>query len=513
MSSFFSRANDFGFSKDPDETFNTWDRNDALADMVWNVRKFRPDVMIARFDTTRVPGGRMHGHHTASALLALGAFDIANDPNVFPEQLKYVEPWQPKGLYWNTYNFGRGSGFSSDHENEPGFYSYDLGAYNALLGKSYGEIAALSSSEHKSQGFGRMGSRGENKEFLMRWKGEVANKDVFEGIDQTWNRVKGGKAVDNLIKRANQNFDFENPASVVPTLLKARAEIIKLDDEYWKRVKLKEIDLVIKSAMGLYLEVAARAYSAVPGEELPIYFEAINRSGISAKVKAVKIPSIGKQILVNKPLLNNKRLMQNDTISIPQNMSYSQPYWLVEEASLGMYRVDDQEMIGLAENPGAISATFEMEIEGEPYSYTTDIIYKRSDRVKGEIYRPLAITPPVMAEIKESVLIFPDNEPKTINVVVKSGRTDVKGRVSLSLPKGWRSNPAYVEYDLQAKNQELSAMFSVLPPKDPEEAFIGVQATYNGKTYDRGLKTIEYDHIPVQTIFPKKQYEGSARGY
>ncbi len=496
---FFTRANDFGFSKNPDETFNTWDREDALADVVWNVRRFRPDVMIARFDTTSGRPG-MHGHHTASALLALEAFDIANDPNVYPEQLKYVEPWQPKGLYWNTYNFGRGG---ADHEGKPGYYTLDFGTYNELLGKSYGEIAALSSSEHKSQGFGRMSSRGENKEFLMRWKGEEPEGDIFANIDQTWNRVKGGKAVERLIKRANQNFDFQNPSTIVSDLLQAREALLKIEDKYWKNVKLKELDVVIKSAMGLYLEVAARAYSAVPGEEVPIYFEAINRTGIQASLKSINIPALGKRISVNKALANNKRLLQNDTMQIATDMAYSQPYWLVDDGSLGMYRVDDQQMIGLAENPAAISATFEMEIDNIPYSYETDIIYKRSDRVKGEVYRPFVITPPVMAEIKESVLIFPDNEPKTVNVVVKSGRTNVKGRVSLNLPRGWKSNPASVDYDLKSKNQELSVTFSVLPPARPEEAYIGVNATYNGKTYDRGLKTIEYDHIPVQTIFPK----------
>ncbi|OEK00969.1 LmbE family protein [Roseivirga sp. 4D4] len=496
---FFTRTNDFGFSKDPDETFNTWDRDDALADVVWNVRKFRPDVMIARFDTTRGRPG-MHGHHTASALLAMEAFEIANDPTKYPEQLKYVKPWQPKGLYWNTYNFGRGG---ANHEGQDGYYTVDLGEYNALLGKSYGEIAALSSSEHKSQGFGRMGSRGQNKEFLMSWKGALPKGDVFADIDQTWNRVKGGEKVSALISKANKDYDLENPSAIVPTLLQAREALLSLEDEYWKNVKLKELDVVIKSAMGLYLEVAARTYSAVPGELVPIYFEAINRSNLSTRLKSIRLPSVSKRIAVGKTLKNNVRLIQNDSIKILDDMAYSQPYWLAQEASLGMYRVDDQEMIGLAENPGAITATFELEIDGKPYEYTTDIIHKRSDRVKGEVYRPFAITPPVMAEIKESVLIFPDNEPKTINVVVKAGRSNVNGVVSLDLPSGWKSNPASVDYDLKQKNEELSVAFSVLPPTNPEEAYIGVSASYNGKTYDRGLKTIEYDHIPVQTIFPK----------
>lgn len=498
---FFTRTNDFGFSKDPDETFNTWDRDDALADVVWNVRRFRPDVMIARFDTTRVPGGGMHGHHTASALLALEAFDIANDPNVYPEQLKYVEPWQPKGLYWNTYNF-RGTN-SGSFAGKAGYYEVELGAYNELLGKSYDEISAISRSQHKSQGFGSTGNRGELREYLMLWKGEAPANDIFGDIDQTWNRVDGGQAVASLLKTANENFNMENPSAIVPRLLQARAALLKIGDDYWKNVKLKELDLVIKSAMGLYLEVAARAYSAVPGEDVAIYYEATNRSNISAKIKSINIPSIRKTISIDKPLANNKRLRQNDTIRISQNIPYSQPYWLQEEASLGMYRVDNQEMIGLAENRGAIQVYFNLEIDGQPYRYESDIIFKRNDRVKGEFYRPFVITPPVMADIKESVLVFPNNEPKTVNVVVKSGRTNVKGAVRLNLPTGWKSNPAFVEYDLKDKNQEFFAVFSVLPPANPEEAYIGVQATYNGKSYDRGLKLIEYDHIPVQTIFPK----------
>jgi LmbE family N-acetylglucosaminyl deacetylase len=499
---FFTRTNDFGYSKSPEETFNTWDRNDALADVVWNVRRFRPDVMIVRFDTTRMSGGRMHGHHTASALLAMEAYDIANDPTKYPEQMKYVKPWQPKGLYWNTYNFGGGN-FSSDHEGEAGFYTYDFGTYNKLLGKSYGEIAALSSSQHKSQGFGRMGSRGENKEFLMRWKGELAKGDIFENIDQTWNRVEGGKAVEKLIKKANQNYDAQNPSAIVGDLLKARTALLNIKDDYWREVKLKELNVVIKSVLGVYLEVAARNYSAVPGESVPIYFEALNRTATGVKLKSVSINGVGKSISVNESLANNQRLMSNDTIMIPIDMAYSQPYWLDEEGSLGMYRVDDQVMIGLAENPAALSATFNLEIDGQSFDYTTDVIYKRSDRVKGEVYRPFVITPPVMADIKESVLIFPNNEPKAVNVVVKSGRSNVKGIVKLNLPNGWRSNPAQVEYNLENKNQELSVSFSVLPPENADEAYVGVIATYDGQHYDRGLKTIEYDHIPVQTIFPK----------
>lgn len=498
---FFTRTNDFGFSKDPDETFNIWDRDDALADVVWSIRRFRPDIIIARFDTARVPGGRMHGHHTASALLAMEAFDIANDPNVFPEQLKHVKPWQPKGLYWNTYNFGGNN--NGSFAGQPGYYELDLGAYNRLLGKSYDEISAISRSQHKSQGFGSTGRRGSLREYLKIWKGKAPEGDVFAEIDQTWSRVEGGEAIGSLIANANKNYDLENPSSIVPELMKARRALLDIKDEYWKAVKLRELDIVIKSLMGLYLEALASNFSAVPGEEINISFEAINRSDISVTLNSIELPALDKTVALNKALDYNQKLNETTRLKIREDMPYSQPYWLETEASLGMYEVNQQELIGNAENKGPLQAVFNLSIDGIPYTYETDIVFKRNDRVKGEFYRPFVITPPVMASIKESVLVFPDNEPKTVNVVVKSGRADVNGTVKLNLPEGWKSNPTSVDYNLKGKNEELSVAFSVLPPTSSEEAYIGVEATFDGKTYDRGLKVLDYDHIPIQTIFPK----------
>lgn len=498
---FFTRTNDFGFSKDPDETFNTWDRDDALADVVWNIRRFKPDVIIARFDTTRVPGGRMHGHHTASALLAMEAFDIANDPSVYPEQLEFVAPWQPKGLYWNTYNFGGNN--SGSFAGEPGYFELDLGAYNELLGKSYDEISAISRSQHKSQGFGSTGRRGELREYIKLWKGETPKNDAFENIDQTWSRVEGGKSIGALIAKANKDFNLENPAAIVPTLMKARQALSGIKDEYWKQVKLAELDLVIKSALGLYLEVTASNYSAVPGEEIGLSYEAVNRSNVSVQLNSVSVKALAAEINPKAALANNKKFTQQGRYQVPADMPYSQPYWLEEEASLGMYKVTNQQLRGIAENTAAMHAVFNLSIDGVPFQYKTGVVYKRNDRVKGEFYRPFVITPPVMANIKESVLVFPDNEPKTVNVVVKSGRTNVSGTVKLNLPSGWKSNPESVDYDLKGKNEELSVAFSVLPPAGSQEAYIGVEASYNGVTYDRGLKVLDYDHIPIQTIFPK----------
>jgi LmbE family N-acetylglucosaminyl deacetylase len=207
---FFTRANDFGFSKNPDETFSIWDRDSVLADVVWTIRKFRPDVIICRFPTTGEGG---HGHHTGSAILASEAFEAAGDPKRFPHQLAYVSTWQPKRLFWNTFNFG------TTNTTSPDQLKVDAGVYNSLLGKSYGEIAAESRSFHKSQGFGTAKSRGEALEYFKQLKGDSVKSDLFEGIDQSWSRMPQAAKIGRLTAAAVKSFRPLNPEASVPQLV------------------------------------------------------------------------------------------------------------------------------------------------------------------------------------------------------------------------------------------------------------------------------------------------------
>ena len=499
---YFTRANDFGFSKDPDETFTIWDKEDVLADVIWNIRKFRPDVIITRFDTARDNSGRMHGHHTASALLAQEAFDKAADPTVYPEQLKYVEPWQPKGLYWNTYNFG--GGFSSDHADEQGYFELDLGAYNELLGLSYDEISALSRSQHKSQGFGSTGRRGELKEYLMHWKGGALPKaDIFANIDQTWSRVEGGEIIGKMVAKANAGFDMENPSSIIPQLVQIRKQIETLKDDYWREQKLKEVDFLIKGALGLFLEARVADYSATPGESLELTIEAINRSAANVLLNQISFKGNSHVISVEKPLNNNQLLITETQLTI--NQPISQPYWLKKEAKLGMYVVDEQLLRGLPENPATITAVFHLTIDETPLRMEMPLVYKENDRVDGEVYRPFVVTPPVFVSMDASVLMFPDEEAKSVEVLVKAGKANIAGEVNIKLPQGWKASATSFSYSLKNKGDEQRFEIEILPPKEASEAYLTVEASYNGKVYNRSIKVIDYPHIPVQTIFPESR--------
>lgn len=498
---YFTRANDFGFSKDPDETFNIWDKEDVLADVIWNIRRFKPDVIITRFDTARDNSGRMHGHHTASAILAQEAFDKAADPSVYPEQLNYVQTWQPKTLYWNTYNFG--GDFTSEHANEQGYFELDLGAYNELLGLSYDEISALSRSQHKSQGFGSTGRRGESKEYLRYWKGDLPKGDIFANIDQSWSRIDGGAEIGQLIAKANAEFAMEEPAKVVPTLLEARKKLLTLNNEYWKSVKLKELDLVIKGALGLYFEARADERTKTPNEYIQLNLEMINRSDLNVTFTGSQLIGSKVEMGTQMNLLNNK--LNNLKAEFPATNELSQPYWLKEEGELGMYKVADQKMRGLAENPAVMELLWKFEIEGYDFEMTTPIIYKENDRVDGEVYSPFVITPPVFVAMDANVIMFADNEAKPVEVLVKAGKDNVSGVINLKLPKGWQASENNIKYELPNKGDEQRFQLKILPPKEPSEAYMTVEATYNGKAYDRSLKVIDYPHIPLQTIFPKSE--------
>ena len=313
---FFSRANDFGFSKNPTETLQIWDKNQVLSDVVWAIRKFQPDIIINRFDH-RSPG-TTHGHHTASAMLSMEAFDLANDANQFANQLQYVSTWQPKRVFFNTSWWFYGSQEKFKAADKTNLINLKIGTYYAALGKSNQEIAALSRSRHQSQGFGSTGTRGEEDEYIEFLKGEMPKDktNLFEGIDTTWNRIKGGKAIGDILYAVEKNFDFKNPAASVAELVKAYSLIETLEDKHWKFVKLEEIKKIIAACTGLYLEAVTDVQEITPGSTLKVKWEAINRSDIVMQLEGIGAVPVYKHEGEQKirPLQKNVSLTETITL-------------------------------------------------------------------------------------------------------------------------------------------------------------------------------------------------------
>lgn len=495
---FFTRANDFGFSKNPEEVFSIWDKKTLLGDVVWVIRNFKPDVIITRFPKDARAG---HGQHSASSILAEEAFTVAADPNAYPEQLKFVKPWQAKRIVWNMGNFGMRD--PQEFEKiKPTLTPIETGMFNPLLGKSYGEISALSRSMHKSQAFGATGTRGNVTDYFEHTAGPKAKLDIFEDVNTTWARLGNTKAISDAISKAIATYNPSNPAAVVPSLLVARTEINKLPNSYWKTKKLEELQEVIRTATGLYLEAVSESYSVVPGEALKIKTEAINRSKVPMKITSIEYPFSGGTVSVNESLTESNRKNYNKEVLTPKNLPISQPYWLEKPDTLGMFDIKDQHNVGLPENKPAANVTANVNIGGQDFKFVLPVVFKRNDLVLGELYQALAVTPPVFANIAENVYMFTGNTSKEVTVYLKAGKANVQGEVSLKLPQGWQVSPAAIPVNIQKNQAEQTAIFTVTPPANTNVAEMQAVVTVNNEKYNRGIKKITYNHIPEQVIFP-----------
>src|SRR5262249_10500322 len=266
---FFTRAFDFGFSKSTAEALKTWDKDKILSDVVWVIRRFQPDVIITRFPEDARAG---HGHHSASAVLAHEAYEAAADPNRFPEQFKYgVKPWKATRLLFNSFNFGNTNTTSEDQ------MKIDVGGYNPILGKSYGELAAESRTNHKSQGAALTPARGQSLDYFTLLAGEPAHSDPMEGVETSWRRVEGGERIEGMVKQLIHDFSLIHPEKSVAGLAEVYKAISQLKDGYWKTQKLKEVRQLIADCSGLWLEAVTRTPYAVQGDSLGVTVTFNNR--------------------------------------------------------------------------------------------------------------------------------------------------------------------------------------------------------------------------------------------
>jgi LmbE family N-acetylglucosaminyl deacetylase len=475
---FFTRANDFGFSKTSEESFKIWGKEQILSDAVWVIRKFRPDVIITRFPEDSRAG---HGHHAGSAIIAREAFVAAADPKRFPEQLKYVSVWQAKRIVWNTFNFG------GTNTTAPDQLKVNVGLYNPLLGKSYGEIAAISRTNHKSQGFGSSLQRGDAFEFFSPIAGEPAKTSLFDSIalnisDQT---------VETLLAEIRKNYDLSSPSASIANLLKLR----KLTKD--KDFNHSLLDQLIFNVIGFYTESITREAAYAAGDSIRIERTMVYRSKSDYPLE-ISLASDSHTFVTLEP---NKPFVEIGKI-ITKNPDITQPYWLTENHAIGQYVIANFKDVGFPENQAPLSDKIEIRINGEQFFLESQIKYKFTDPAKGELYQPLVIAPAVTATMSEKAYIFKGNASKTVTVQLKSFRNNSVGSVIPQLPKGWKSTPEKIEFNLAKKGDEQTVGFTITPGNETSGNLI-LQVNTNGNITDKGLKTISYDHIPNITIFPQ----------
>ncbi|MDZ7624789.1 MAG: PIG-L family deacetylase [Ignavibacteriaceae bacterium] len=423
---FFARAVDFGYSKTPEETLEKWGKEEMLSDIVWVIRKFKPDVIVNRFPAS---GIGTHGHHTASAILSVEAFNLAGDPNAFPEQLKYVEPWQPKRIFWNAWT----PALNSMGINPDTLIKINLGEYNNLLGRSYTEISAESRTMHKSQGFGASGRRENLYNYFFQLEGQSAKNDLFDGIDLSWGRVKGSDNVSKLLSQAEVEYDFENPSKIVPLLVQAYSELQKLNDKYWVETKSAELLKVIKSCAGIWAEAVTEENLLSPGSETIVKAGFVVRSDVSLTLKSIHIDYQKSDSTLNAKLVTGEMISVERKISIPPDAKYSQPYWLEEGNHKDIYIVDDQNLIGQPKTDYPLYATFTTELFGTEIDLRIPVFYRKNDPVEGEVYKRVEIVPEAVVNFDKDLYLLKNGEEKEITVFIKSIKGNLNGTVQNSL--------------------------------------------------------------------------------
>jgi LmbE family N-acetylglucosaminyl deacetylase len=511
---FFTRAFDFGYSKSATETFDKWNKEEILGDVVYIIRKFRPDIIITRFATD---GSGGHGHHTASAILAEEAFDAAGDPTRYPKQLKTVNIWQPKRLLYNS-----AARFWNPNADMSGCIVEDVGGFNPALGKSYGEIAAESRSMHSSQGFGSSKQRGEMLEYFKPLKGDTTQlNSLFQGIDLTYSQSPLARKRKKLITEAANAYQSKNFTACTQKLLQALAIQSQLTDEDYG-YKYQHIIKTILSVNGLFLEAISEnsALFAV-GDSIKIKVNSLNRSRTKVELYQITLQNIGSDQncltqaatqQITSELLINKPQTHSFATKICENTKPSSMFWLNQDIESNKF-VMHQTEIGI---PYALQSgytvQFDLSIMNQKISYQVPVMYKFTNPEKGEFYRNLMITPPAMVNVVNNTLVCNDTATKNIKISIKAGKDKVSGIVRAIFPEAWKISSdnaiktdailCEVPFELDKKFTEKEVLFYVKAPVNSTTGKVRFELIIEGKTYHQGFKEISYDHIPTQVLFP-----------
>lgn len=529
---YFTSAYEFGFSKSMDEALQVWDRKKVLADAVWVIRNYKPDVIIARFPPDARAG---HGHHSASAQIAREAFAAAADPNQFPEQLKNgVTIWQAKRLLWNTFNFGGANTTSNDQ------FKIDVGVFNALEGKSYGEIGGEARSMHKSQGEGRPRRKGEIIEYFTTIVGEAPTVSLFDGVNIDWSRLGlHGASISSAIDAVIAAYNPSQPSLSVPSLVKIYTQIQTLPASVWKAYKLNTLQQIIETAAGLSVEAFTNTEKAVQGDSVNFICAINNRTNASVTLENIVVNNQAYSKKVQQSLGQNKNYNYAVALKPVIANNQFQPYWLMQPKQTdGMFLVNDYSVLGKAWNDPALSVQFNCNIEGVVFTITRPVQYKYVDPVKGECLQPFIIIPPYELVVKPTVVltgvVSEKGKKNTVTplqlTVLSNQEKQMVGGVDFSLVSQQSGKQIFQQsIDSVFKDSKITTLqvpFNKL--YDPANATntitasVAVKNSSGTQNFSQHLQKITYDHIPnthyltqdiVKVVDANIRVKGSRVGY
>jgi LmbE family N-acetylglucosaminyl deacetylase len=486
---FFTRAIDFGFSKNPEDTFKQWDIDSITSDVVWVIRKFKPDLIICRFPPNSAAG---HGQHSGSAIIAEKAFKAAADKNSFPDQLEHVGVWQAKRLLWNTFRFGS---VNTTHDDQ---FKVTVGQYDPLLGMGYGELAGLSRSLHQSQGAGTPSVAGIRMEYFNSVAGSPIHSSLFDYIKQSWKDINNA-GIDKAISKIVDDFDFLRPDLSLPALLRLRKDMRETGNRNLAKDKLADLDQIILSCAGFMGEAVTDKNEAMPGEQLDFRLNTIGRSLKPIVIK--KINWLADEENVEIKLVSDSLYSLKKTVKIPENTPISEPYWLKDSpSSASLYDVKDKELIGLPINPPLLQVLLTLQIGNEEFEVPIPLSYKKLDPIKGDVVESLRIVPSVNIKFNQNLYFIKDPSNLKVAINLYANKSIVNG--TLRIKNG--DQIIFSRPSISLSNKIDTSLHILIPLEKLNFAVSDqLQAEFeiDNNIYTKDKHLIEYGHIPVLQYF------------
>jgi LmbE family N-acetylglucosaminyl deacetylase len=485
---FFSSAYDFGFSKTADETIEFWGKEKILKEMVYIIRKFKPDVIINRFPITDDYGG--HGHHKAASILSIEAFDLAADPKVYPDQVKELGTWKTERLLFNASTWWKAD-LATHYKDNPNFIRIDVGIYNPLLGISYPEMAGDSRTMHKSQGFGSLRAKGETEEYLEWLKGSKPKSTIFDNINTSWTRVAGGEEIGKKLEGILNTYDFTNPSKSLKAILELKTAILKIPQNDYTKEKIELLDNIITRILGLDIIWHTNDFLFTPGDYIKSNLEIIVRDNAFVKLKSYKIDT---EIKVDTLLKNNEFYKKEIVFNTPQEIKYDQAFWLEKEKSFGYFNISEKDFFA-AKKEALTKINVVLEIEGQQFSFEKNLKYRKVDPVKGELIKPVYIVPPFSIKPSSKNYIISDKSQNKISIEIQANSEIGDAKLFFNLPKGIQLEPSNVSISRIKKHEKRTFEFLIKSNIKTDNITIEPYISLAGMEFNQNMTYIDYDHI------------------
>ena len=281
-------------------------------------------------------------------------------------------------------------------------------------------------------------------------------------------------------------------------MFELRKRIAELPNDPVMSEKRHQLDHILLGCLGLRVESTSPVVEVVPGESLKVQHQVSSHSEVPIRWIGVRVA--GSEVAQpGVDLKLGKVASADSTFMVPTSTPLTQPYWLMEAPTKGMFRVSEARRIGTPENPPAFPVEFEFEVGGQKLTVPDEVVGASSD---GQLKRELLVISPVALKFSSGVAIFSPGIEKAMEVEIQSARSDVSGSVHLEVPTGWSVSPAELPFSIQRSGETTKVGFLVRAPASHSSGTVAAVANINGARFSNQRVEIRYSHIPFQLLQP-----------